>query len=73
MEMVNFNSFFFSKCYSTNDNEKSTTKSSSNKKVSAQCSSSTDEGCETDMGNDAKGKIIFYKLLIKEELKTNFE
>ncbi|XP_061392886.1 serine/threonine-protein kinase par-1 [Musca vetustissima] len=39
---------------STNGNEKSTTKSSSNKKVSAQCSSSTDEGCETDMGNDAK-------------------
>ncbi|XP_073834666.1 salt-inducible kinase 2 [Musca autumnalis] len=38
----------------TNGNEKSSTKSSSNKKVSAQCSSSTDEGCETDMGNDAK-------------------
>lgn len=42
--------------YSTNGNDKSTTKDSS-KKVSAQCSSSTDEGCETDVGgtSDTKG------------------
>ncbi|XP_059223636.1 serine/threonine-protein kinase par-1 isoform X3 [Stomoxys calcitrans] len=40
-----------------NGNEKSTTKNS-NKKVSAQCSSSTDEGCETDLGNDTKGMRI---------------
>ncbi|XP_075155539.1 salt-inducible kinase 2 [Haematobia irritans] len=37
----------------TNGNEKGPAKNS-NKKVSAQCSSSTDEGCETDLGTDTK-------------------
>ncbi|TMW48377.1 hypothetical protein DOY81_006547 [Sarcophaga bullata] len=39
----------------TNDNERSSAKTSS-KKVSAQCSSSTDEGCETDMGGASDNK-----------------
>ncbi|KAI8116088.1 hypothetical protein FF38_00917 [Lucilia cuprina] len=39
----------------TNGNDRSTTKVTS-KKVSAQCSSSTDEGCETDMGGTSDTK-----------------
>ena len=49
--------------FRTNDNERSSAKTSS-KKVSAQCSSSTDEGCETDMGgaSDNKGILLPYLL-----------
>lgn len=46
-----------------NGTERSPTKTAS-KKVSAQCSSSTDEGCETDMGgtSDTKGNLVTYKM-----------